>query len=112
MDEEWETEEETTVDGDDVGGTNVKSKEELEAEGIVLYDSAGKKMDTTDAKIPYIGVVYAPLKDTPASTMIDDETTCISDFAVIKLGTRFVRALPVAREEDSGNIDFYELGLV
>ena len=111
-DEEWSTEEETetVVDGDDIGGTSIKTKEELEAEGLVVYDTDGKtKKDTTGATINYLGVVYAPTKDTPASTMIEDETTCVSDFAVIKFGTTLIRALPVAREEDTGNIDFYSI---
>lgn len=96
----------------EVGGSNVKSVEDLQTEGLVIFDADGEtKLDSKDAKIKYLGVVYAP--DTrekfSVQQMILDTTTCISDFAVIQHGKRMFRALPVAREEKTGNIDFHLL---
>lgn len=113
-DKEWETEEDdasVSLDKDDeVGGMSVKSKEEIEREGVKLFGCDGSEVaDTKGCEIPYLGVVYAPPDGTSAKTMIEDETTCVSDFAVLKLNNRVFRALPVAREEESGNIDFYEV---
>lgn len=116
-DEEWETEEEdmSSVSFDEkeeIGGSNIKSREELEKQGLVIFDTDGKsKVDATDAKILYLGVVYAPPPDITdcEKKMMEDATTRISDFAVISIKDNIFRALPVAREEETGNIDFYKL---
>lgn len=105
--EGWEDEEHLDSD---IGGSSVKSKRELEEEGLNLFED-GIPVDNKGASIDYVGVVYSVEGDPDISAMVKDDATNVSDFAVLRCDGVVRRALAVSREEGTGNIDFHLLSI-